>query len=158
MYKGSFKIILRNLWINRSFSFINISGLAAGIATSVLIILYVFGETQYDKHHTDGARTYRIASEVKAEKWVAVPAPMAEALKKDFPEVEQVTRLLRFPGAEKILLKDEQLKKQFFETNTYYADSTFFQNARENRLAGDNNREVRHAVTPVEHGERPLHD
>jgi putative ABC transport system permease protein len=127
MYKGYFKITLRNLWINRSFSLINIFGLAAGIATAVLIILYVLGETQYDQHHAAGYRTYRIASEVKGEKWVAEPAPMAEALKKDFPEVEQVTRLLRFPGAEKILLKDEQQKKQFFETNVYYVDSTFFQ-------------------------------
>jgi putative ABC transport system permease protein len=127
MIKNYIKVAFRNLWANKSFSFINISGLAVGITACVMIMLYVFDEISYDKHHPDGYRTYRIASEVKSEKWVAAPAPLAEALKKDFPEVEQVARLLRFPGAEKMLLKDEQGKKQFFETNAFYADSTFFQ-------------------------------
>jgi putative ABC transport system permease protein len=90
-------------------------------------MLYIVDESSYDKHHKDGNRLYRIASEVKDEKWVAAPAPMAEALKKDFPEVEQSTRLMRFPGAEKMLLKYEQNQKQFFENNAYYVDSTFFE-------------------------------
>jgi len=127
MYKSYFKIGWRNLWSNKGFSFINISGLAMGMTTCVLIMLYVLDEMSFDKHHQDGHLVYRIASEVKGEKWVAAPAPMAEGLKKDFPEVEQVTRLLRFPGAEKMLLKDELSKRQFFETNAYYVDSTFFQ-------------------------------
>lgn len=126
MYKNYFKIALRNLWSNKSFSFINIFGLATGMTSCVLIMLYVSDEMHYDKHHKDGHRVYRIASEVADEKWVAAPGPMAEGLKKDFPEVEQSTRLLRFPGAEKMLLKDEQSKKQFFETNGYYVDTTFF--------------------------------
>lgn len=92
----------------------------------MLIMLYVVDESSYDKHHKDGQRLYRIAGEVKNEKWVANPAPMAEALKKDFPEVEESARLLRFPGAEKMLLKYEQNQNQFFETNAYYVDSGFF--------------------------------
>jgi putative ABC transport system permease protein len=93
----------------------------------VLILLYVTDEMSYDKHHKDGNRLYRVASEVKDEKWVAGPAPLAEGLKKDLPEVEQSARLLRFPGAEKMLLKYEPNQKQFFETNAYYVDSTFFE-------------------------------
>ena len=127
MYKSYFKIGWRNLLSNKTFSFINISGLAIGMTTCVLIMLYVLDEMSYDKHHLNGDRIYRIASEVKGEKWVAAPAPLAEGIMKDLPEVEQITRLLRFPGAEKMLLKDEQSKKQFFETNAYYVDSTFFQ-------------------------------
>lgn len=127
MYKSYFKIALRNLWRNKSFSFINISGLAVGMSTCVLIMAYVLDEMSYDKHHKEGHRVYRIASEVKDEKWVATPAPLSEGLKKDFPEVEQTTRLLRFPGIDKILLKDEQTEKQFFEINGYYIDSTFFE-------------------------------
>jgi putative ABC transport system permease protein len=126
MYKSYFKITLRNLWTNRGFSFINISGLSVGMTACVLIMLYVLDETSYDKHHRDGHRVYRIASEVKDEKWVAAPGPLAESLKKDFPEVEDVTRLLRFPGTEKMLLKHEPSRKQFFEKNAYYVDSTFF--------------------------------
>ena len=127
MYKSYFKIGWRNIWRNKSFSFINISGLALGMSACVLILLYVMDELRYDKHHKDGHRVYRVASEVTDEKWVATPAPLSEGLKKDFPEVEQTTRLLRFPGVDKVLVRDEQSQKQFFETNGYYVDSTFFQ-------------------------------
>jgi len=127
MYKSYFKIAFRNLLSNKSFSFINISGLAIGLSTCVLIMLYVLDEMNYDKHHQDGNRIYRIASAVNGEKWVAAPGPLAEGLKKDFPEVEQSTRLVRFPGAEKMLLKSEAHDKKFFETNAYYVDSTFFE-------------------------------
>lgn len=127
MIKHYIKIALRSLIRSKGFSFINIFGLATGMTSCVLIMLYVTDEMSYDKHHKDGFRLYRIASEVKDEKWVVAPAPMAEALKKDFPEVEQSARLLRFPGAEKMLLKYEQNQKQFFETNAYYVDSTYFE-------------------------------
>jgi putative ABC transport system permease protein len=127
MIKHYIKIALRSLVRSKGFSFINIFGLATGMTACVLIMLYVADEMSYDKHHKDGHRLYRIASEVKGEKWVATPAPMAEGLKKDFPEVEQSARLLRFPGAEKMLLKYEQGQKQFFETNAYYVDSTYFE-------------------------------
>jgi putative ABC transport system permease protein len=127
MFRNYLKIAVRNLWRNKAFSAINIFGLAIGLTTCMLIMLYVADEISYDKHHKDGDRIYRIASEVKGEKWVAAPAPMAAGLKREFPEVEQVTRLLRFPGAEKMLLKNEQNQSQFFETNAYYVDSTFFE-------------------------------
>jgi putative ABC transport system permease protein len=127
MFQSYFKIGWRNLVHNKGFSFINIFGLAIGMTACVLIMLYVADEMSYDKHHKDGDRVYRIASEVKGEKYVAVSAPMAEGLKKDFPEVEQSTRLLRFPGADKMLLKEEKSQKQFFEINGFYVDSTFLQ-------------------------------
>jgi putative ABC transport system permease protein len=127
MIKHYIKIAFRNLIRSIGFSFINIFGLATGMTACVLIMLYVTDEMSYDKHHKDGHQLYRIASEVKDEKWVAAPAPMAEALKKDFPEVEQSARLLRFPGAEKMLLKYEQNEKQFFENSAYYVDSTYFE-------------------------------
>ena len=87
---------------NKVYSLINIAGLAVGITTCALITLYVMDETSYDKHHNDGERIYRIAAETKGEKWVSTPAPLAAGLKKDFPEVEQVARLLRMPGVDKI--------------------------------------------------------
>jgi putative ABC transport system permease protein len=127
MFQSYFKIGWRNLVHNKGFSFINVFGLAIGMTACVLIMLYVVDEMSYDKHHIEGDRVYRIAEEARGEKWVATPAPIAEGLKKDFPEVEQVTRLLNFPGAQKMLLKNEQGHKQFFETNAYYVDSTFFQ-------------------------------
>ncbi|MEJ7643423.1 MAG: ABC transporter permease [Chryseolinea sp.] len=127
MFKSYLRIAIRNLSSNKTFSCINIGGLAVGITACALIMLYVKDEMSYDKYHQHGDRVFRISSEVKGEKWVASPAPMADGIKRDFPEVEEVTRLLRFPGAEKMLLKDDRTKKQFFETNAYYVDSTYFQ-------------------------------
>ncbi len=126
MLQNYLKIALRNLVRNKVYSFINIVGLAVGLATCMLIILYVFDELCYDKHLNQVGQLYRIAIQTETEKWVSVPAPVADALKKDFAEVEQVTRLLKFPGIDKMLLKNTKSNKQFYETNAYYVDSTFF--------------------------------
>lgn len=127
MYKNYLKISWRTLWHNKGFSFINIIGLAMGLTTCALIMLYVMDELSYDQHVKDGDRIYRIASQIKDEKYVAASGPVAEGLKMEFPEVEQSTRLLKFPGAEKMALKDTEAQKQFYENNCFYVDSTFFQ-------------------------------
>jgi putative ABC transport system permease protein len=129
MIRNYFKIAFRNLVHNKVFSSINIFGLAVGLATCLLIMLYIFDELSYDKHHVAADRIYRIATATRDGNWAATAAPIAQGLKTDFPEVEQVTRLLKFPNLEKMLLKYEQNKEQkhFFETNGYYVDSTFFQ-------------------------------
>jgi putative ABC transport system permease protein len=126
MYKSYFKIGWRNLLRDKAFSFINIFGLAIGMTACVLIMLYVADEMSYDKHHSDGDRVFRVASEAKGERYVAAAGPIAEGLKKDLPEVEQSARLLRFPGIDNMLLRDEDTQKQFFEINGFYVDSTFF--------------------------------
>ena len=129
MIKSYFKIAFRNLSRNRAFSVINIFGLAAGLATCMLIMIYIFDESRYDKHHQDGDRLFRIASKTKEGDWAAGPGPLAAGLKNEFPEVEQVTRILTFPDIETMLLKYDSKSgsKQFFESNGLYVDSTFFQ-------------------------------
>ena len=127
MYKNYLKIGWRNLLRNKAFSFINIFGLALGMSAFVLIMLYVVDESGYDKHHKDGDRVYRVATEVAGKRFASSAAPIAGGLKKDFPEVEQSTRLLRLTGADKMVLKDEKSQKQFFEINGFYVDSTFLQ-------------------------------
>lgn len=137
MLLNYFKIAWRNLIHNKVYSLINILGLAIGITTCTLITLYIIDEMSYDKHHTAGDRIYRIAYETKGEKWVAAAGPVAGGLKKDFPEVEQVTRLLRMPGIDKFLLKYESDQKKFYEINGYYVDSTFFRIFDYNFKSGD---------------------
>ena len=130
MLKNYFKIAFRNLTRNKAFTFINIFGLAAGLATCLLIMLYIFDESRYDKHHKDGDLLFRIAAKTgKGETWAAGPGPLAAGLKNELPEVEQSARLLTFPDIETMLLKYENngVSKQFFESNGYYVDSTFFQ-------------------------------
>src|SRR5450432_981952 len=135
MIRNYLKIAVRNLARNKAFSFINIFGLAIGLATCMLIMLYIVSEKGYDTQHQGADRLYRIAAQAttltgtaKERPWAATSAPTAWGLKADMPEVEQVTRLLKFPIFNKMLLKYERGKesKQFYETNGYYVDSTFF--------------------------------
>ena len=125
MIKNYLKIAFRSLLKNKTFSFINVFGLSVGLATCLLLMLYIFDEIQYDKHHKDADRIYRVAIESN-EKWAGTPAPMANGLKTDFAQVQHVTRLLSFPGITKMLLTNEKNNKQFYETHGYYADSSFF--------------------------------
>lgn len=130
MLRNYLKIAFRNLTRNKLYSSINIFGLAAGLAVCLLIMLYIFDELSYDKHQKDGDRIYRLAYVTNTgETWSAQPAPVAFTLKAEMPEAEQVTRLLKVPDLDKILLQHEQgpNTKKFFETNGYYVDSTFFQ-------------------------------
>lgn len=126
MFNHYLKVSWRNVLRSRGFSLINIFGLAFGLTASVLIMMYVADEWSYDKHHKDGDQIYRIVSHGDSDKWVAVPAPVAEAVKDNFPEVETVSRIIRIPGFETILLKNQPANKQFFESNVFYVDSTFF--------------------------------
>lgn len=130
MFKNFLTIAIRHITRNKVFSFINIAGLAIGLATCLLIMLYILDEHSYDKHHQDGDRNYRIALiGSKGETWVAASAPFAFGIKDELPEVEQASRLLTFPFISRMLLRYEEgaEKKQLFESNGYYVDSTFFQ-------------------------------
>jgi putative ABC transport system permease protein len=130
MFKNYLKIAFRNFRKNKAFTFINIFGLAVGLASCLLIMLYISDESSYDKYHKDRDQLFRIASvNNKGETWAAAAAPLAFNLKANLPEVKQVTRLMTFPDIAKMLLKykDGSSKKQFFESNGYYVDSTFFQ-------------------------------
>ena len=139
MIKGFLKIAIRNLLRNKVYSLINILGLSVGITTCTLITLYVMAESGYDKHHKDAARIYRIASAAKGDKWVATPAPLAAGVKQEFPEVEEITRLLRMPGIDKFLLEYEPSKKKFYESNGFYVDASFFRMFNYDLKLGDKN-------------------
>jgi len=133
MLKSYFKVAFRNLARNKVFAFINIFGLAIGLTTCLLILLYIVSESGYDRQYKDASLIYRVTSAsgtaiARQEKgWAAVPAPVSWALKTDLPEVAWSTRLMKFPGVDEYLLssKDGKEKKQFYESNGYYVDSTF---------------------------------
>lgn len=128
MVRNYLKIAIRNLLKNKGYAFINVFGLALGLATCLLIVLYISDELRVDKHHRDAGRIYRIAMSSRGDQWAGTPGPVALGLKTDFPEVESVTRILKFSGVDKMLLEEKSSgsKKQFYETNGYYADSTLF--------------------------------
>ena len=65
MLKNYFKTAIRNLWRNKGFSAINIIGLAVGLATCLLIIIYVIDEWGYDRYNQKADRIYRLDGELK---------------------------------------------------------------------------------------------
>ena len=96
MLKNYLKIAWRNLWKNKSFSFINISGLAIGMASAVLILLWIENESSYDRFHKNGPDLYeawnRATFNGTDNYWNNTPKVLGPTLKNDYPEVEQVAR------------------------------------------------------------------
>lgn len=126
MIKNYLKIAWRNLLKNKSFSIINIAGLAAGLACFILIALYVADELSYDRFNEKANRIYRINSDIVFggnKLHMAVTAdPMGAALKKDYPEVEQYVRIYASNGAKLVKKGNTFINEQ----NVAHADSTLF--------------------------------
>ncbi len=97
MIRNYFKIAWRNLWRNKSFSILNISGLALGLAASALILIWISNEISYDRFHRNGDRVYDVynadKNEGKINSWNTTPKVMAKIIRQDFPEVEEVVRV-----------------------------------------------------------------
>src|ERR1700710_1193595 len=97
MIRNFIKAAIRSLLKNKGFTFINIIGLALGLATCLLIVFYVFDELSYDRFNTKKDRIYRVDTDIKAggnETSFAITAPpVGDALAKEFPEVEHAMRI-----------------------------------------------------------------
>lgn len=126
MLKNYIKIALRNLWRTRTFSIINIVGLATGLCCFILIMLFVSDELSYDRHFSKADRIFRINSDIKfggAESQYPFSSDMmGAALQNDYPEVENYARLYTSSG-NKLIKKGTQY---ITEARVAHADSTFF--------------------------------
>jgi putative ABC transport system permease protein len=125
MFKNYFKVAIRNLRRHKGYSFINIAGLAIGMACCLLIMLYVSDELSYDQYHHKADRIYRIGSYSTiggtTRKFAASPAALAPALSKFLPQVENHVRLFNF-GQARFRVKDKNVEVP----GLYLADSEFF--------------------------------
>src|SRR5215203_1681240 len=97
MLKNYLKIALRNLFRNKAFSAINIAGLAIGMASAILILLWIQNEISYDQFHEKKDRIYEAWNRAhfsgKLQCWNTTPKVLARTLERDIPEVEQATRV-----------------------------------------------------------------
>ncbi len=97
MIRNYLKVAFRNLLRNRFFSIINISGLAVGMASAILILLWIQNEMSYDRFHEKGDRIYqawnRSVFDGKLQSWSTTPKILAPTLKSDYPEVEETSRV-----------------------------------------------------------------
>ena len=128
MIRNYLKIALRNLVKNKVFSFINITGLAVGMAVSLLILLYVSHEMSYDKFHPNASRIYQVSESFKFDGQTMNTTGLHESfggiVKKNIPEIENFARFKSVYG-EKVLKSD--FEHRFKETNLYVADPSVFQ-------------------------------
>jgi putative ABC transport system permease protein len=128
MIKNYFKTAIRFLLKNKTFSFINIAGLAIGTVCCLYIVLFVKEEYSYDKHHKDVDHIYRLNTDLivsgDAHRNATSSPPIAPAMKKDFGEVQQFTRVVSTINVNQHLLRYKE--KSFYEKNALFADSTFF--------------------------------
>jgi len=125
MLKNYFTIAWRNLVKNKAFTAINIAGLAIGIATCLVIMLFVQDELSFDRFNEKADQIVRVVfrGTMNGEKMKesSVMAPVAPTLRSDYPEVLDATRLLQY-GSPKIVVGD----KTFKDANFAYVDSNFF--------------------------------
>jgi putative ABC transport system permease protein len=130
MIKNYLKTTFRNLWKNKTYSLINIIGLAVGTLCCLYILLYVEEQYSYDKHFANAKNIYRITTAVnmKGDKHnnSSTSPPIAPSMKRDFAEVEQFTRVINTEpmGVKQHLLRYKD--KSFYEKNAVFVDSTFF--------------------------------
>jgi len=126
MIKNYIKIAWRNLIKNKGFTAINILGLSLGIGCFIVIAMYVTDELSYDQYHENADRIYRINADIKfggSNLSMAVTSdPMGEALKNDYPEVEEYVRIYASGGSKLIKKGSEYIN----EGLVAHADSTLF--------------------------------
>jgi len=136
MLQNYFTIAFRNLKKQRFYTLINVTGLAVGVASCLIIVLFVINELSYDKQYSDYDRLYRVHSEIifgdNHLVMAVTPAPMAETLKKDYPEVEVTARF--FDNGTSIFKHGNE---SFKESKTVFADSTIFEIFDLPFIAGD---------------------
>ena len=138
MIRNYLIIALRNMNRQKAYSFINISGLAVGIAACILILLYVQNELSYDKHLEDHDRIFRVSrswnnadGKVNLHLGHLAP-PFSPLLKLDYEgTIEESVRLLNFNP----MIKSEE--KEFEEDGFFFADPEFLAMFSWNMLHGD---------------------
>ena len=124
MFTNYLKITWRNFKKQKGYSFLNIFGLAVGMACCILILLWVQDELSFDNFHENGENIYRVVRQVRAENmdnvYVYMPNPLGPAITQNLPEVKKSTRYSKV--AWPVMAGD----KLFSNIDMCLADTTFF--------------------------------
>src|ERR1700761_3112806 len=126
MIKNYLLIAFRNLSKNKAFSFINIVGLAIGMAAGLLIIQYVSFELSFDNFHAKKNRVFRISQDrfengKLSTQWAGGAFAAASEFKKNFPEIEDYVKVVE-SGPILAIYKDQKISLE----KTYFAGDSFF--------------------------------
>ena len=130
MIKNYLKIAWRSLQKNKLQTVINLLGLTVGTVCCLSIMVYVFAQFGYDQQFSDSSSIYRINTSIKehneGKPSAGTSPPIAFAMKEDFPEVSEATRVVYFGSGNAGLLRNPESGESFYENRGYLADSTFF--------------------------------
>jgi putative ABC transport system permease protein len=125
MLKNHLKIALRTLIKHKGYSFINIAGLAIGMACCILILLWVQHELSFDRFHPNADDIYRVYQDVHHAGGVMpfsnLPMPLAPEIESSIPEIRLASRL----AGDRVTIKYGA--KIFNETGIYYTDPSLFE-------------------------------
>jgi putative ABC transport system permease protein len=123
MIKNNFKTTFRSLKKNKMTGIINITGLSVGMTAAILILLWVQNEINFDNYHKDADRVYRLTTNLKIYNsiWEASPLLLADAIKRDVPEVESAAKL--YNGNNPVFNINGNA---FYEKNCAYVDDSWF--------------------------------
>lgn len=137
MFKLNLKIALRNLWRNKGFTLINLGGLAIGLASCMILLLYVAYEYGYDKQFTDYDKTYVLYNNQKTASetfsFMAFPGQLRDEIKDKVPGIAKVSRL---SYAEQMLIS---YNHNNFKKNAIFSDPDFMKMFDYKVLKGDKN-------------------
>jgi len=122
MFKNYLKVGIRNILKYKTFSFINVFGLAVAMSVCMLIILMLADQKRYDNFHEKKDRIYRILSKIPTsiKPNASSPFPLASTIKSEYPIVEESTHLVPGIGGDAILGKNS------IEMRGFFADASFF--------------------------------
>lgn len=125
MFKNYLKTAWRNLWKNKFYSAINITGLSIGLAVGIIVLLWTQQEFSYDRFHTNAAHIFKISTHLgsgtNAQVWQGSPGPLA-VFCRQIPEVKKAVRVNEISDPVLFGYKD----KKFKESNLAFVDSSFF--------------------------------
>ena len=128
MFRNYLKISWRNLVKNKVYSFINITGLAIGLAVCMLIVIYVGHEYSYDKFHANAEKIFYLKSKLKMGKdslyLTQMSYSIAPSLSKKEPSIEAFLRLQQ--DRQSIIQSSQVPSAKFSEDQFYFADPNFF--------------------------------
>src|SRR5258708_1145707 len=140
MIKNYFKTAWRNLARNKSYTAINITGLAVGIAACLLIFLVIHFETSFDNFHKKKESIYRVVSAFKTPEGInfegAVPFPTAQGLRIDYTQL-QVAAIFKNERQVTVEGANGQAQKKFKESDVYFTEPQFLGIFDFEWLAGD---------------------
>lgn len=125
MFKNYFKIAVRSMSRQKMYTGIKIGGFAIGLATCMIIALFVRHELSYDKFYANGSRVYRLYNHYDAPdggKWTSFPAPIGGILRDEYPEVEKAGRLIPykwFNGGNNLIRREDEVENTYEEGFMY---------------------------------------